>query len=317
MSQVNVKPPPDYLLYSVTSEPAIADRSVLSPEAQIQVADAIVYAGKRVQRHIASEFANDSSVSMATVSTAGPLCFVCRDQATGELRAVTDFDAVKEQYDQRCIPDTATTAHLVGWRDVMRLQRDWYVFLEGVTTARDRNGVDSTVTSVVLFPLGDDDGIVGEQALGASRNRALGGLLAPTEGSVPVRRLRNSEVHDRLLEVIRKGSAAELATLLTEDIDSVVRDYTGGPFRRVSGRDNVEAFFAAQFKALKVNDLEILNACTGEWGTFSEVRWDVTIQEGGHTGKRAQFCTATMYAITNDGRIDRQIGFGTPPVYQS
>jgi hypothetical protein len=316
MSEVNVKPPPDDLLYTVTSVPEIADRAILSPEARTQAAESIVYAGKRVQRHIASEFANDSSVSMATVTTSEPLCFVCRDQLTGELRAVTDFDGVKAHYDSRCIPDTATTSHLVGWRDVMRLQRDWYVFLEGVTTIRDRNGIDSTVTSVVLFPLGGDDGIVGEQALGPSRNRELRGVLAPTEGSVPVKRLRNSEVHDRLVEVIRKGSAADLATLLTEDIDSTVKDYTGGPFRRVSGRDNVQAFFDEQFKLLRVNDLQIVNSVTVEWGTFSELRWDVTFQGGEHTGVRARFCTATMYAITNDGRVDRQIGYGTPPVYE-
>ncbi len=301
----------------VRPEDDLGEAVVLSDQEVMREAEASIYTGRRVHRHVLSEFTNDTELVLSTVATETPLVYAVGmpdEHNHTVVHALSTRDGARGHYD-----NLRTFVEVTEWRPFTELRRDWYVFFNGVVTLRDQvTKIDARNESIVLFPIGPEPGIQGELAWSCHEGRKVGEARgAGTDPDPPpLGKVQNLDLHDRLLDAWRANDPDAVARELAEDVGTALRDYVGAePYHAVHGRDAARAYYAALFGSFEVRDVDLVNIVVGDWFVFAEDRWDAICRVGPHTGQRARFCTAVMYPLMSDGSITAQIGYGTDVVF--
>ncbi|MGE0383174.1 MAG: hypothetical protein AB7Q97_00485 [Gammaproteobacteria bacterium] len=284
--------------------------------ALIAEVDAAIYTGKRVARHVLSEFTNDTERILGTVAERESLVYgVGNPDESGHtvLHAMSSREGARAHYDR-----LRTMVDVTEWRPFTELRRDWYVFYDGVVTLTDiRTGVPGRYESIVLFPIGPEPGIQGELAWTAHLDRRVGEPRGPADPDpAPINKVANLDLHERLLAAWRAADADAVAREMAGNVGTSLRDYCGGtPYGAVYGRDAARDYYARLFAVFEPRAVDMVNIVTGDWFFFAEHRWDTICRAGPHAGARARFCTAVMFPLMKDGTVTAQIGYGTDPIY--
>ena len=217
--------------------------TIIDKQGVVRNAEAAVWSGERVWKHVRSEFTNDIDALMSTIATEVPLQYAVPgiDPSGGLFMVtVTTRDGALEHYKGvRAVHD------IVDWQAFLELRNDWCVFFEGVVTQRLAGSHEiAKGHAVVLFVLSEQEGITGELAWSHDTREAHAEEAAPagsTNGqtTLPLRRLENLAWHARYLDILKAGNYDSLMALMREDIDVGTRNYlTDDPaFVNIKGKE--------------------------------------------------------------------------------
>jgi hypothetical protein len=268
--------------------------------------DATLDSIETAERHISTEYQDDLSLTLATVTRTDPRYAMM--PTPGRIEVVEDGEGVRRFYEEsRAIFQPAAL------RIRTQIATDWYFFLEGVASRIDKEtGEEFTINSVTLFPAAPD-GIVGEFLWERHEAPDLGPSVRPpgARTAVPVDSVRSLALHDRIVVAFLAGDAAALAASFAEDFLFANRSYLPGP-SMVKGerRAAAEEYWTAFFAAYEVSDVAVLNRNATEWYVFAEQALTVRARAGGET---KLLRSAVFYPLAADGTIRGELGFGKDP----
>ena len=258
------------------------------------------------ERHISTEYQDDLSLTLATITADEPRYAMMPEP--GRIEVVVDSAGVRSFYESsRAIFQPAAL------RICTQIATDWYFFLEGVASRRDtRTGQEFTINSLTLFPAARD-GIVGEFLWERHEAPAGGAAPLPTapgaRTDVPVAAVQSLEIHDAMVAALRDNDLEALVAPFAQDFLLANRSYIGGPpMVRAEGRTAARAYWEAFLNAYDVHDVAIVNRNATEWYVFAEQAVTVSRRDGG--GDPRQLRTAVFYPLTG-AEIHGELGYGT------
>ncbi len=290
-------------------------RELLTTGDYEHVAAAAVYTGQRVHRHVLSEFTNDTEQILATVANHDNLVYaVGQADETGAVKlhgmssragARGHYDSLREQVD------------ILAWKPFTELRTAWYVFYDGVVTMGLKpDSGQVRLESIVLFPMGPEEGILGELAWSIHPDaRHADRTTDELPNPPPLTKVENRELLVAMVSAFEQADIQALSGMLSEDVGTALRDYaTEQPYHDVQGRSAALQYYEGFFKTFDVSEVELVNRVIGEWFIFSELQWTARPHSDAPGSDIVRFCTATMYPLNTEGRIVAQIGWGTDPV---
>jgi hypothetical protein len=290
-------------------------KELLSPQEYDRAARASVWTGSRVDRHVQTEFTNDTDQILATVAEHDRLVYsVGQADDTGviQLHAMSSRAGARAHYDTVRI-----AADVLAWKPFTELRTGWYVFYDGVVTMGLKPGGELVdYESIVLFPMGPEDGILGELAWSIHPDAKHADRTSEEmPNPPPLTKVENLQLLDDLVEAMRTANVEAIAGLLSDDVGTSLRDYAGGrPYHDVQGNLAAIKYYEDLFKTFDVSAIELVNRVIGEWFIFAELLWTARSLNGHAPNEQVRFCTAVMYPINTAGRIHAQIGWGTDPL---
>jgi hypothetical protein len=268
------------------------------------------------RRHVDSEVTNDVDHIMSTVSQT--VCYLMPDVTSPEapLAMLTDRQGVHGFYSHE-----RTFLEVVSGVDLVECVSDWYMFHEVLSTTRQvETGTLHRNEVAVLFPVADD-GIIGEILIA---RRKWTDVYAGTPGPLPASapdgdvagwRSQAIEAHDRFLDGLRNGRAAEAAAAFNDTATIAVLDIAQPPVQLVagSGRDVTLQRSAMLVDAVEDPEVTVLQRFAAEWYVFSE--WVVrgTARAGRihgvEAGQRVDIRSAGIFAVGDDRLLGGEQGY--------
>jgi hypothetical protein len=288
---------------------------LLSEEEYDRSAVASVWVGDRVARHVLTEFTNDTDQILATVADHDRLVYAVGwpDEAgVIKLHAMSSRAGARQHYDT-----VRETADILAWKPFTELRTGWYVFYDGVVTmGMKADGVDCQCESIVLFPMGPDDGILGELAWSIHPDaKHADPTSAEMPNPPPLPKVETLQLLEDLVSASQAGKVEAIASLLSDDVGTSLRDYAGGqPYHDLQGKTAAIHYYDSFFETFDVSGINLVNRVIGEWFVFAELQWTARARHGDLAGQVVRLCTATMYPINTAGQIHAQIGWGTNPI---
>ena len=187
---------------------------------------------------------------------------------------------------------------------------DWYMFIENVPTRLwMANGEFKTVQTVTLFVTDDENGITGEYAW-QRHYPQIPGINVDGE-TLPERSLNNLQLHESLLDAVCRGDTAALASTLEPDCIWAQRDYRntveGGEIVNLQSATTAADFVEQSHAVLNPLQVSVLNRQVTDWYVFAEELWVVEPADG----ECRQYRTAVVYAVSEAGKFEAVLGFGT------
>lgn len=201
-------------------------------------------------------------------------------QQLGEGTVLDGYEQVHDYYANR-----ADTYVVLASAQVKSIGAPWFAFNESLATLRgtgtigdiDVSGREFVVNSAVIFPTAPD-GIRGEICV---TRYPFADIVADTvvvppapddpRTYLPLREMANCALLDRSLEVLRRGDADEIASLLSANHALAVRhDAVDGTkaVHQAVGRADAAAVLAQLFGG--ADDLTVVNRLTTDWYIFAE-----------------------------------------------
>ena len=264
-----------------------------------------------VRYHVIEETAVDAEAVCATISKDVFFAVPNRTRAGNEIppgTVLTSYDQVRDYYAGRL-----DSYAVLDSRPLRSIAGDWYVFNDSAATLRgtgavgdaDATGAEFVVNSAVLFPTADD-GIRGEICV--TRHpfddvvRGTAPNIVAEPASYPAREMRHSAMLDELVDALRTGSDASVASLLSPGHTAATRfdAIDGTPCistarSRADGQKILTSIFAG------ARDIAIVSRIATDWYVFAEYVADL----GG--GRVRRF--AATHPI-EDGLFTGTFGYG-------
>jgi SnoaL-like domain len=268
--------------------------------------DAALASIATAERHIETEYQDDLTLTLATVTAEHPRYAMM--PTPGRIEVVTDSAGVRAFYESsRAIFKPAAL------RIRTQIATDWYFFLEGVASRRDtRTGEEFTINTVTLFPAAPD-GIVGEflwERHEAPPGSSAGPAAHGARTDLPVAAVRSLTLHDELLDALRAGDLEALTAPFAEDFLLANRSYVAGPpMVKGEGRAAARDYWDAFLRTYRVEDVAVVNRNATEWYVFAEEA--LTVSRRDVADGSEQFRVAVFYPLTANGRIQGELGYGT------
>jgi hypothetical protein len=253
------------------------------------------------ERHIRSEY---GTKMVGVMDTIGDYPHFAMMLQPGQLTILSGRDEIDVMY-----KGSVDNAWPQASRIVSQWASDWYMFIENVPTRRwVASGEFKTVQTVTMFVTDDANGITGEYAW--QRYYPPQPHIEVDGGFVPDRKLRNLQLHEDLLDGVRRADVNVLTAVVEPDCVWAQRDYRvaidGGEIVHMHGIDAIGAFLKCSCEALKPSHVSILNRHVTDWYIFAEELWVVEPTPG----ERRQYRSAMTYALNPAGKIEAVLGFG-------
>jgi len=260
--------------------------------------------GDKVWLHARDEFLSDVDRIMTTVIESGqPVVY---GVGIGrELGAFDDHGAVRDHY-------TATygAIHVRDWRTFIELRSNWYTFFDGVVNYDDHAaGENTNRESIVLFPLDDQEGILGELAWTRLPEQEIADPCLDPIPAATAKADVNRHLLDAYIAALKAGDVAGAVGMFTHDGQVAARDYGADPerYRALRGPEllSFHQRFADRFDVLA---LDIVRIVVTDWYAFAELHWHVREKA---SGKAMRMHTVEMLPILAPGKFVARIGWGT------
>jgi SnoaL-like domain len=268
--------------------------------------DAALASIATAERHIETEYQDDLSLTLATVTAEHPRYAMM--PTPGRIEVVTDSDGVRAFYE-----NSRAIFRPAALRIRTQIATDWYFFLEGVASRRDTaTGEEFTINTVTLFPAAAD-GIVGE-FLWERHEAPPGSRQAPdargARTDLPVAAVRSLALHDALVQALRANDLDALVAPFAEDFLLANRSYiAGSPMVKGEGRGAARSYWEEFLATYQVEDVAVVNRNATEWYVFAEEALTVARRIGGDRAE--QFRVAVFYPLNAEGQIQGELGYGT------
>jgi hypothetical protein len=263
--------------------------------------------------HMAAEYTNDIDKIISTISDPPRYALIRRGEP---LTTFEDASGPRMLY-----TEWRTTYDCLNSRQTRQITSDWYIFEEAVTFFRhkgdfegtDRTGVEYVIPYAVFTPVKEAGKIIGEFVWG--RRSVPDAIRASINGTpLPDDRvfgaIERLDLHDRIVDALRKGATAELGSLYAADASFAVRDPADdqGRFHQATGPAEIAAFYTALLGDRPPLQVEVIQLVATDWYVFAEHRLTLDTDAG-----PADLRTASIYAFDDDGRLVAQIGYGPEP----
>lgn len=261
---------------------------------------------RAMETHVAAEYTNDIDTIMSTISEPPRYALIRRgepltifEDAAGPRLLYTDWRASYSCLDSR---------------ETRVVTSDWYVFQESVTFFRhkgefegvDRTGTEYVIPYAVFVPVREPGRIVGEFVWGRrsvpdSIRAAVDGVgmpAVPVEGSIAA-----LEVHDRIVDVLRKGTVDELADIFAADARLAARDLDDpqARFHQASGGAEIVGYYRRLLGGQPPQELEVVQLVANDWYVFAEHRL--------RPASGVTISSASILAFDDAGALVAQIGW--------
>lgn len=264
--------------------------------------DTVRAARRRTWEHILSERGGDVDAVMPTVSA--DVFYVMPDLTRGDDSVVvlTTREQVRAFYDvaMGSVMDILDNTPLVEWAS------DWYLFLESVSTTRDRSsGAVHRNLAAVLFPVADD-GITAEiLCLRRSWADVYGGVAEASDRAAPDAALV-IERHKAYLDALQRNDAASAAAVFTAGAAIAVRTPAAQGPVVVNGTGAVAVRERCAVLNDGISDAEytLLTRVVEDWFLFAE--WVV---RGTRHGSPIELRCASIHPLTADGLFAGERGY--------
>jgi hypothetical protein len=271
--------------------------------------DATLASVATAERHIATEYQDDLSLTLATITAEHPRYAMMPEP--GRIEVVVDSAGVRDFYvSSRAVFQPAAL------RIRTQIATDWYFFLEGVASRRDTaTGQEFTINSLTLFPAAPD-GIVGEFLWERHDSPpSHSDALPPPPGArtdVPVAAVQTLGLHDGLVRALADNDLDALVAPFADGYLMANRSYVPGP-PMVTGESRAVArdYWATFLEMFEVHDVAVVNRNATEWYVFAETAIVVLRRDGSDDGQFQQLRTAVFHPLTADGRLHGELGYGT------
>lgn len=271
--------------------------------------DAVRESLTTMETHVVSEYTHNNDGILASVTKEPRYAMMMKP---GSVAIVTSSEGVAQFY-----RETQAIFELVASRVVSQLATDWFVFLENVPTRRDiASGRSITLNTCTLFPKAAD-GIRGEfvwERYLDNREADLPRVENPAT-PVPLQAVRNLKIHSDHLARLSSRRIDDIVASLSEDCIWAVRNYLPdhdtSPMMKAEGQAAVYSYFEKLFDTWEFEEVSVLNRSVKDWYVFAEELYVVRARSGVEQGKRKQFRKASIYPITQVGRIQGELGYGT------
>ena len=263
--------------------------------------EALLRSIAKSERHIRSEYGTKMLGVMDTIGDHPHFAMMLQPGQLTILSGRDDIDAMYKGSVDNAWPQAS--------RIISQWTSDWYMFIENVPTRRwVASGEFKTVQTVTMFVTDDANGITGEYAW--QRYYPPASHVEVDGELVPDRKLRNLQLHEDLIDAVRRADKAALAALVEPDCVWAQRDYrvttNGGEIADLKGIDAIGAFLESSHAALKPSVVSILNRHVTDWYIFAEELWVVEPSPG----ERRQYRSAMTYALNPAGKVEAVLGFG-------
>lgn len=274
-------------------------------------ADAASHARRQTQRHLESEFTGDPVQVMASLVPEGPYAYTSmgaiRPGAEGKqgLQAITARDAVYEYY-KRIHAETRTSEFVA----ITEVNAEWYTFYEGVATVRfNALGQTLDTTTLLLFPCGAGDGVIGEMVW----ERSLGGPEGEVDGNAW--RIDLIRANDHFLAALVDGDVDAILEGFTGGHESVIRDYVSGTGELVAlaGTASHRAWYGSFLDRYEILSADAIRRISQLSYVFTETSIVARARHGEETGRTVRFRLADWFVPAPDGKIKARVGYGTDP----
>lgn len=275
--------------------------------------DRVLASLKTAETHISTEYQDDLSITLATVTKHRPRYAMM--PTPGKIHVVTDSDGVADFY-----RTTRAVFQPLGLRMKAQLATDWFMFLEGVASRRSRDtGEEYTTSTTTLFPT-VADGIVGEflweRYDGEPRedddsDQLIERIAARgARSETPVGAVLALRIHDAMVEAWRANDVDLLGERFAAGFLMASRSYVPsyGPMVQAENREDALTYWRRLLDAYEIADVSILNRLNADWYVFAEQVFTVKPRSG---GAFQRFRTATIYPIRKDGQVMGELGYGT------
>lgn len=213
------------------------------------------------------------------------------------------------------IADAYTVLHqhveVLGIRPFTEIRTDWYTFLFGIGGAKSlATGESGGEPLGVLFPNHGQTGITGELFWSPTQPDRMGPLHEKDNSGG---RLAVLEVHERLVDHLRRADVEAVVGMTKPDVQTAVRDYTveTNSHTELHGADELRSHLERLYERFTVRNIEVLHRHVEDWLVFSELWWQVELRSGANAGRIATFRTAELSEVAADGRLTSRIGHGT------
>lgn len=263
--------------------------------------EALLQTIAKSERHIRSEYGTKMVGVMDTIGAHPHFAMMLQP---GQLTILSGRDDIDVMY-----RGSVDNAWPQASRIISQWTSDWYMFIENVPTRRwIASGEFKTVQTITMFVTDDENGITGEYAW--QRYYPPQPQVEIDGELVPDRKLRNLQLHEDLLDALRRGDTAALSAMIEPDCAWAQRDYrdaaVGGAIVDLHGIDAIGGFVGSSHAALNPSHVSILNRHVTDWYIFAEELWVFEPAPG----ERRQCRLAMTYALNQAGRIEAVLGFG-------
>jgi hypothetical protein len=287
----------------------------VDPELLRRAAAASLHAAEQTRVHIDAEIVGRVPELMDTLVERGPYAYTILPEirADGTVRApvLTTWDEINEAY---ALVRGRTALLLV--EPLVEVRGTWYTFQEALssTRVRETGALGAPALTLVIFPVSNGTGILGELVW----PRVVGRPLGRDRPAVPVdpfqRRRDTVTLHDQYLDAIRVGDVEKLLDTLNPDAHSDVRDYVNdtGTLIELSGLDEHRAYYEAFFERFEIRSVERLDRLVEDWYVFNEFRV-TAVPRTEADGQPIAFHIAEYLVLGDDGKFIIRIGHGTDP----
>lgn len=263
--------------------------------------EALLQSIAKSERHIRSEYGTKMVGVMDTIGEHPHFAMMLQP---GQLTILSGRDDIDTMY-----KGSVDNAWPQASRIISQWTSDWYMFIENVPTRRwVARGEFKTVQTITMFVTDDANGITGEYAW--QRYYPPVSQIEVDGELIPDRTLRNLQLHEDLLDAVRRADMDALAAVVEPDCVWAQRDYRvatdGGEIVDMKGIDAIAAFLESSHAALTPSHVSILNRHVTDWYIFAEELWVVKTSQG----ERRQYRSAMTYALNPAGKIEAVLGFG-------
>lgn len=275
--------------------------------------DRVLTALDTAESHISTEYQDDISITVATVSKLEPRYAMM--PTPGKIHVVTNSEGVLDYY-----RNSRAVFQPMGLRIKTQIATDWYMFLEGVATRRARDtGEEYTTNTVTLFPAASD-GIVGEflweRYDGSPTDQAAMDYAASLQhlpgarAELPAKAVLALRIHDDMVQALRANDLDAFTRRFADDFLLADRSYVPayGLMAQGEGRAAAVAYWRAFLDLYRIDDVSTVNRINADWFVFAELAIVVTPKAG---GPAQRIRTATFFPMRRDGRVMGQLGYGT------
>ncbi len=282
-------------------------------------ADAAVHAGVQAATHIEAEQRGNVPELITTLTREGPYAYAIKPE-------------IKEDGTVG-IPIESTLEGICAWYEIVRGESDllpggwtlleinseWYAFQEAITRGRPKGSDTVYETEVItLLPAGSGGGITGELVWFRLPRDSLSSAaeVARSSGDAIALRKQALEYHDRYLDAFRAGDASGILEVLSDRVQSAVRDYVNetGTLIGLRSREDHLSYYRSFFEKFELSGVDLLRRVVQDWYVFAEVRVRGAVRSGDGSGREQEFRLAEFQVPASDGRFVVRIGHGTDPV---
>lgn len=260
--------------------------------------------------HMAAEYTNDIDTIMSTISDPPRYALIRRGEP---LTVFEDSSGPRMLY-----TEWRTTYDCLNSKQTRQVTSDWFIFEEAVTFFRhkgdfdgvDRTGVEYVIPYAVFTPVREAGKIIGEYVWG---RRSVPDAIRASINNIPLPEDRvfgavdRLEVHNRIVDALRKGAVDELGGIYSPDVQFANRDFADpdGRFRQAHSQAEVVGYYADLLGDRPPREVEVLHLIATDWYVFAEHRITLDTNDG-----PAEVRTASIYAFDDDGQLVAQIGYG-------